>query len=78
MTSEMAPPLSLLLVGCSSELGLTGRLRTSVPMRLYGLESLCPSMVPWPQTPMSLLRPSTESEAIGLAGAAPPISPAGP
>jgi hypothetical protein len=75
---ETAPPLSLLLTGCSSEPGLMGRLRTSAPMRLSGLESLRPSMVPWPQTPTSLLRPLAESEAIGLAGAVPPISPAGP
>jgi hypothetical protein len=41
-------------------------------------EDLCSSTVPWPQTPTSLLRPSAEPEAIGLAGAMPPISPAGP
>jgi hypothetical protein len=70
--------VSLLLAGCSSELELTGRLRTSAPMRLSSLESLRPSTTPWPQTLMSLLRPSAESEAIGLTGVAPLISPTGP
>jgi hypothetical protein len=78
MTSETAPPLSLLLAGCSSKLGLMGRLRTSAPMRLSGLESLRPSTASWPHTPTSLLRLSAESEAIRLAGAVPSISPMGP
>jgi hypothetical protein len=55
-----------------------GRLRFSVPMRLSGLESSHSTMVPWPQTPTLLFRPSTKSEAIELTGAAPLTSPEGP
>jgi hypothetical protein len=49
-----------------------------VPRRLSSLESSCPSMAPWPQTLTLLLCPSAKFEGIGLAGVAPPISPAGP
>jgi hypothetical protein len=76
--STRAPPLSLRLAWCSSEPGLTGHLRSSVPMRLSGLESSCPMKAPWPQTPTLLLCPSTKSEAIRLEGVVPPISPEGP
>jgi hypothetical protein len=55
-----------------------GNRRTSALTRLFGLESLRPSTVPWPPMPTLLLRPPTESEAIGLVGAAPPTSPTGP
>jgi hypothetical protein len=55
-----------------------GHQRIFALLRLFGLGSLRPSMAPWLLTPMMLLRPLAESEAIGLTGAAPLTPPAGP